>query len=267
MHSTAAGKNVGILFKAIYFIAGFLCFLFIIAPSLLLILAAFSEAQYFSFPPTGFSLQWFQEMVQHQGYKSSVVRSIQVSTVAMIVSVAFALPAALAVKKRVNKTVEAFVLAPLFFPTIIWAIGLLQFYGMLGFSRSVFSIILAHTVMIMPFVFRIILQSMREMSGWLEEAAHSLGASKWRTFWQVTLPIVRPGIIVGAIFGFLVSFTDVTLTMFIAGSGEATFPVRVYSEQIQGLNPIILAWSVVFTVIIFVMSFIGEKAAKWSRFF
>ncbi len=267
MLSATTEKGLGWVLKAIYIVAGFCCFLFIVAPSLLLVLAAFSEAKYFSFPPKGFSLHWFQEMAAHAGYRQSVLRSIEIATVSTLLSIGVALPTALSLKKTGNKTIEAIVLAPLFFPLVIWALGLIQFYGMIGFSRSSFSIILAHTVMIMPFVFRIILQSMREMSGWLEEAAYSLGAGKWRTFARVTLPIVAPGILVGGIFGFLVSFTDVTLTMFIAGSGEATFPVRVYSEQIQGLNPIVLAWSVVFTVLIFVMSFVGEKVARWSRFF
>jgi putative spermidine/putrescine transport system permease protein len=100
------------------------------------------------------------------------------------------------------------------------------------------------------------------------EAAQSLGAEKWATFYKITLPLIIPGVLVGALFGFLISFTDVTLTLFISSSGSPTFPVRVYSEQrSEGLNQIVLAWSAIITLVIFILSLIGEKFARWSRYF
>ncbi|MCR8657141.1 ABC transporter permease [Paenibacillus endoradicis] len=267
MHNTASEKSLKLFGYSIGYIAVFLCFLFIIAPSILLVMAAFNEAEYFSFPPKSFSTKWFVKMLETVGYQKSIVQSIKLASISTIGALCFAIPAALAVKKKANASIESFVLSPLFFPSIIWALGLIQFYSVIGISRTLLSIVLAHMVMIMPFIFRIVLQSMRELNPTLEEASYSLGASKWNAFITVTLPLIIPGVIVGSVFGFLVSFTDVTLTMFISSAGVATFPVRVYSEQIEGLNPVIIAWSVVFTVIIFIMSFVGEKVARWSRFF
>lgn len=267
MHSATAGKGLKIVGYSVGYIAVFLCFLFVIAPSILLVMAAFSEAEYFSFPPTSFSTKWFVEMFETVSYQKSVLQSVKLAAIATLGATLFAVPAALAVKKKANAGVESFILSPLFFPSIIWALGLIQFFSIIGISRTFLSLVLAHMVMIMPFIFRIVLQSMRELNPTLEEASYSLGAGKWNAFRTVTLPLIIPGVIVGAVFGFLTSFTDVTLTMFISSKGVATFPVRVYSEQIEGLNPVIIAWSVVFTVMIFVMSFVGEKVAKWSRFF
>jgi len=139
---------------------------------------------------------------------------------------------------------------------------------MFGLSGRFVTLVLAHTVMITPFILRVVLQSLREMNSRLEEAAYSLGAGKWSTFRRVILPIILPGVLVGAVFGYLISFTDVTLTMFISSSGNTTFPVRVYSEQrSEGLNMVVLAWSAVITLVIFIISLLGEKFAKWSRYF
>ncbi|XID91216.1 ABC transporter permease [Paenibacillaceae bacterium WGS1546] len=254
--------------KFFYRMAVWLSILFVLAPMLLMVLVAFNDADYFSFPLEGLSLRWFEEMRDNGEYRNSILTSLRLSAVATVISLAISVPATLALRAKGNKLVESIVLAPLFFPLVIWSLGLLQFYGLAGLSGSFVSLVLAHTVMVTPFIFRIVIQSLRDLNPKLEEAAFSLGASKWTAFRQVTLPLIVPGLLVGAVFGFLMSFTDVTLTMFISSSGSPTFPVRVYSEQrSEGLNQIVLAWTAIITFVIFLLSLIGEKFAQWSRYF
>jgi putative spermidine/putrescine transport system permease protein len=265
---TTGERAVHAALKTLHRILVYLAFLFVLAPMLLMVLVAFNEADYFSFPLEGLSFRWFREMADNSEYRNSILMSLRLSAVASALSVAVSVPAALALRRSAAKWVESVLLAPLFFPLVIWSLGLLQFYGIVGMSGSFVSLVLAHAVMITPFIFRIVLQSLRETNPRLEEAAYSLGAGKWTTFYRVTLPLIVPGLLVGAVFGYLMSFTDVTLTMFISSSGSPTFPVRVYSEQrSEGLNQIVLAWSAVITFVIFLLSLIGEKFARWSRYF
>jgi len=252
----------------LYHAAVWLAILFVISPMLLMMVVAFNPADYFSFPPQGFSLRWFAEIPGHTGYRNSVMNSLKLAATATALAVLISIPAALGLRRGDWKALELAVLSPLFFPLVIWSLGLLQLYGMAGINGTFLSLVLAHTVLVMPFIFRVVLQSLRETGTRYEEAAHSLGADKWTAFRKVTLPLIAPGVLVGAVFGFLISFTDVTLTMFISSSGNATFPVRVYSEQrSEGLNQIVLAWSAVITFVIFVISLAGEKLARWSRYF
>ncbi|MBN2980375.1 MULTISPECIES: ABC transporter permease [Cohnella] len=269
MNRPNAGSRVAYgALKVVHRIAVYLAFLFVLAPMLLMVIVAFNKADYFSFPLEGLSFRWFREMADNSEYRNSIVTSLRLSAIATVLSLAITIPASLALRKSDSKWIESVLLAPLFFPLVIWSLGLLQFYGMIGLSGSFVSLVLAHAVMITPFIFRIVIQSLRETNPRLEEAAHSLGAGKWTTFRKITLPIILPGVIVGAVFGLLMSFTDVTLTMFISSSGSPTFPVRVYSEQrSEGLNQIVLAWSAIITLVIFILSLIGEKFARWSRYF
>jgi putative spermidine/putrescine transport system permease protein len=265
--STAQRVSYGAL-KVIHRIVVYLCFLFVLAPMLLMVLVAFNKADYFSFPLEGLSFRWFEEMLNNSEYRGSIMTSLRLSCIATILSLAISIPASLSLRRSNSKWLESILLAPLFFPLVIWSLGLLQFYGMIGLSGSFVSLVLAHTVLITPFIFRIVIQSLRELNPKLEEAALSLGAGKWGTFRKITLPLIIPGVLVGAVFGFLMSFTDVTLTMFISSSGSPTFPVRVYSEQrSEGLNQIVLAWTAIITFVIFILSLIGEKFARWSRYF
>ncbi|CAG5082774.1 Binding-protein-dependent transport systems inner membrane component [Thermobacillus xylanilyticus] len=264
----AGGKWLSGSVKALYHGAVWLAFLFVTAPGLLMIIVAFNDADYFSFPLKGVSLRWFVEMAENGNYRGSVVSSLRLALYATALSVLLTLPASLWLHRRANRFVETVLLAPLFFPLVIWSLGLLQLYGMFGLSGRFVTLVLAHTVMVTPFILRVVLQSLREMNSRLEEAAYSLGAGKWSTFRRVIFPIILPGVMVGAVFGYLISFTDVTLTMFISSSGNTTFPVRVYSEQrSEGLNMVVLAWSAVITFVIFIISLIGEKFARWSRYF
>jgi len=264
----AAGKALSFAAKALYYGAVALSFLFVMAPSVLMMIVAFNDADYFSFPLKGVSLNWFAEMLENDNYRGSVVNSLKLAVYATALSVLMTMPASLWLYRRTNRFVETVLLAPLFFPLVIWSLGLLQLYGMLGLSGRFITLVLAHAVMVTPFILRVVLQSLREMNRRLEEAAYSLGAGRWSTFRRVILPIIMPGVLVGAVFGFLISFTDVTLTTFISSSGSTTFPVRVYSEQrSEGLNMVVLAWSAVITFVIFLISLLGEKFAKWSRYF
>ena len=190
----AAGKALSFAAKALYYGAVALSFLFVMAPSVLMMIVAFNDADYFSFPLKGVSLNWFAEMLENDNYRGSVVNSLKLAVYATALSVLMTMPASLWLYRRTNRFVETVLLAPLFFPLVIWSLGLLQLYGMLGLSGRFITLVLAHAVMVTPFILRVVLQSLREMNRRLEEAAYSLGAGRWSTFRRVILPIIMPGV-------------------------------------------------------------------------
>lgn len=255
--------------------ASLLILLFVLAPIIVLVVSSFNSSQYFEFPPKGFTLKWYESFAKSKEYQQSLLISTRVALTAASLGLLAGIPAAFALdryKFRGNAFMQSIFLSPLLLPQIIWAIGLVQLFSMIRFGdRSIlgtfYGIVLAHTVIILPYVIRMVLTSLKYVEEDLENAAMSLGAPPIRTFFEVTVPIILPGIIVGAIFGFMISFTDVVVSAFVAGTRYITFPVRMYSEiRTEGLDPLAVAVSAVVVVLIVILALIGEKTIRWSRF-
>jgi len=228
-------------------IVSVLILLFILAPIFVLVISSFNLSRYFEFPPTGFTLEWYQAFAKSKEYQQAIMISTQVALSAAALGLLAGIPAAFALdryKFRGNAFLQSVFLSPLLLPQIIWALGLIQFYSLIQIGgRNVLgtfaSIVLAHTVIIIPYVIRMVLSSLHYVEVDLENAAMSLGAKPLRTFFEVTVPIILPGILVSTVFGFMVSFTDVVVSSFVAGTRYITYPVRMYSEiRTEGLDPL-----------------------------
>ncbi len=184
---------------------------FVLAPILVLVISSFNSSRYFEFPPTGFTLEWYQRFAQSKEYQQSLLISTRVALTAAGLGLLAGVPAAFALdryKFHGNAFLQSVFLSPLLLPQIIWAIGLVQLFSMVRIGErnvlgTFYGIVLAHTVIILPYVIRMVLTSLKYVEEDLENAAMSLGAPPIRTFFEVTVPIILPGVIVGAIFGFL----------------------------------------------------------------
>ncbi len=222
-----------------------LVLLFTVAPLIVLVLSSFDDGKFFRFPPRTWSLRWFQAAFESAEYRGSLWNSAVVATAASLLSVGLGATAALALMRGPLKgraATEAILLAPLTLPLVIWAIGLLQIYAYLGIGGSVGGLILAHATFTLPLSVRILLASFATINPALEEAALSLGAPPARAFRKVTLPLIAPGLATAAMISFFISFNDVVVSTFIAGSGWITYPVRMYSQlRGQGIDPTTMA--------------------------
>lgn len=248
---------------------------FVLAPIIVLVISSFNSSRYFEFPPKGLTLQWYASFFKSKEYQQSLIVSTKVALAAASLSLISGVPAAFALDRYKfpgNAFMQSLFLSPLMLPQIIWSIGLVQFFSMaklggVSILGTFTGIVLAHTVIILPYVIRMVLSSLSYVEADLENAALSLGAHPIRTFFEVTVPIILPGIIVGAVFGFMVSFTDVVVSSFVAGTRYITYPVRMYSEiRTEGLDPLAVAVSAVVVIAIVVLALIGEKTIRWSRF-
>jgi putative spermidine/putrescine transport system permease protein len=162
---------------------------------------------------------------------------------------------------RGREAISAFMLSPILFPTIVLGLALLVFYSRVGLSGSFTGLVIAHSVLTTPFVIRLVMASLAEFDPAVEEASRNLGAGWWRTFLQVTLPLIRPGVLAGAVFAFIISFDELVVTLFLAGPDMTTLPVRIYTYVEFSSDPTISAIS---TMLIVVWMLIGVPV--YARF-
>lgn len=257
--------------RRIFAVISVIVLIFTMAPILMLFVGSFSADNFFTFPPqNGLSLRWFKAFLTSKEFATSLRVSVTVSFCAVIIGLIAGVPTAFAIKRfsfKGRAAINTAVMSSMTLPRVIWAIALLQFYSTLGILGSYPGLILAHSLLVIPYVVRMVLSSLSFINPDVENAALSLGATPVQTFFKITMPLITPGVIVSAFFGFVVSFTDSVVAVFISGVRNITFPVRVYAEQRgQGLDLEAVAGSAVIILVIIIIEAVGEKLFKWSRF-
>lgn len=220
--------------------------LFLLLPIVIIIPLSFSSAQYLKFPPPGLSLQWYQRFFGRPEWMGSLWLSIRVAVLSTIFTVVLGVLAAVALVRGrfAGKTAAyAVILAPMIVPTIITAIAVYFFFARLHMVGSPLAMALGHTVVALPLVVIIVSATLQAFDVRLEQAAISLGASPARAFLAVTLPLVAPGVISGALFAFLTSFDELLIPLFLSGPTSMTLPVRIWTNVIMQIDPTIAAVS------------------------
>jgi len=247
----------------------FFVYAFLLAPIVVLVFASFDHAAFFRFPPKTYSLHWYEVAWASPEYRSSLVVSALLALLSGLISVILGSCAAFALvryKIPASGAVTAILMSPLVLPLIIWAIPLLQIYSTIGISGTLLALILAHSVITLPFTVRIMLSTFMRLDPRIEAAAASLGAPPFTVARRITLPLALPGIVSSAAFSLLVSFNDVIVSSLIAGARWLTFPVRVYAQlRSDGIDPTTLAIGSLIIVAVLVITLVGEGLFKWSR--
>jgi putative spermidine/putrescine transport system permease protein len=227
--------------------------IFLMLPILFVIFSSFGESSLMVFPPTAFSLKWYKTIPPE--FVESLKVSLIVACLTALVAAAAGTGTALAIARGRFPGIKAlatFNLAPLMVPSLVIAVALFQFAGLfwdltgIDLVGTLAGLVIGHSACAAPYVVRAVLAGHSHFDYSLEEAAMSLGASKWRTMTLITLPVLLPGIAAGALFAFLISWDDLPIALFMAG-GESTttFPVKVYASIEYSLQPDVMAVSAV----------------------
>lgn len=214
-------------------------FLFLYIPILILIIFSFNESDQIGIW-TGFSLRWYGELIRNEAVLSALRLSLWVAVWSTIISTFLGTLTALALERHRfwgKITYDAILYLPIIIPDIVMALSTLLFFVVLGVALSRYTILIAHVAFNISFVAIVVRARLADMSSVLEEAAADLGANEWQTFRRVTLPLLMPGVISGALLAFTLSLDDFVITFFVAGPGSTTLPVRVYSMIRFGLTP------------------------------
>lgn len=214
-------------------------FLFLYIPIIILIIYSFNESRQIGLW-TGFSWQWYGELFHDEAVLDALKLSLWVATWSTIISTFLGTLTALALERHRfwgKITYDAILYLPIIIPDIVMALSTLLFFVVLGVALSKYTILIAHVAFNISFVAIVVRARLADMSSTLEEAAADLGANEWQTFRRVTLPLLTPGIVSGALLAFTLSLDDFVITFFVAGPGSTTLPVRVYSMIRFGLTP------------------------------
>jgi putative spermidine/putrescine transport system permease protein len=231
---------------------GGLTVFYLLAPTLVIVPMSFTEAKILSFPPQGFSLQWYQRMFTDPQWSSGMLHSAQVAVLTAILATVLGTLAALGLTRGRfpgRTAVNALALSPLIVPVVIIAIGMFSLFVQWRISGSLIGLVLAHTALAMPFVIVNVGTSLRTMDRNLEMAAANLGADPRRTFTRITLPIILPGVLAGAIFAFITSWDEVVVAIFLTSARFRTLPVEMWEQVRQVVDPTVAAVSTTLIVV------------------
>ena len=230
---------------------------FILAPIIVILPMAFSETDYLTFPPQGFTFGWFSDFFGNSRWMKATTFSLQIAVLTAITTCVIATMATYALMRgagRLGAIFQGLLIAPIVVPHIALAVALYLFFRQTGLSSTVTGYVLAHSVIAMPFAVFTIAAALSSVDATLEDAAMSCGASRFAAFRLVTLPIILPNVLSGGLFAFILSFDEPVISFFLAGIRDKTLPRMMFDDIEQNLTPIIPAIAVLLTGIsIFVL--------------
>jgi len=216
--------------------------LFLIAPILVVIPMSFSTAISFQVPPPGYWIGYYRKFFTSEAWLEPALNSLIIALGAMALTMLLVIPAAFGYVRyrfRGKPLVNLLILSPLIVPHVVSALAYYGFLGRAGLTGTHLGVIVAHGMLAVPVAFLVISATLKGFDRNLERAAMSAGAGPLRTFVHVTLPVLRPGMLVGALFAFLSSFNEAVVALFIAGRGAATLPKKMYESIRLESDPVI----------------------------
>lgn len=220
--------------------------LYLLLPLLVIIGTSVTATAYLRFPPEGFTLAWYAKFLGDSSYLESLWLSAVLAVSATAIAMMLGVPLALALARETipgARAISALFLSPLVLPPIVIGAALLQYASALGFARTFLALLVGHTVLVIPYIVRTTTASLSGFNRSLEEASRDLGASGVETFFLVTLPLIKPGLIAGSLFAVIMSWINVELSMFNTTASLMPIPVKLFNYIQYNVDPTIAAVS------------------------
>lgn len=246
-----------------------LVLIFLIGPFLIIVAASFSAGDTLAFPPQGFSFKWILKVFTVESFRDSFVMSMFLAIGGTFAALLLGIPAAYAMsryKLPMSETVRTMVSAPIIVPGIIVGLALLRYFVVpVGVSITL-ALFLAHTALILPYAVRVVSASLNNLRSDIEEAAVLLGSSRLGAFFRVVLPNIRGGILSAFILGFVTSFNQVPVSLFLSGPGVRTLPIDMLGYMEIVFDPSIAALSSLLAFLSIGIVFLAERFLGFSRY-
>ena len=243
--------------------------LLLILPTLIVVPMSFSDSQYLEFPPSHWSLRWYDEYFESTKWMRCTMTSLQIGVLTMLVATPLGTMAAYALYVSGHPAARAifvFLITPMIVPVILIAIGTFYVFGRIGLYNTIIGLVLAHTALATPLVMIIITAALRTYDLNQERVVRSLGASRLKAFFLITLPQIRFSILTAALLSFLTSFDEVIISIFISGGVNATLTKQMFSALRDYIDPTIAAIStimvVISTTLLLATQFLGAQQGK-----
>lgn len=241
----------------------------LIAPTLVVLVTSFTSGFSLKFPPPGYSTRWYAALwSESPEIVSAFVLSLKVASLASGVSIVLGVAASLALARRPEnwaRAVESFFLSPLMLPTLAIGLALLMLFNLAGSGLSFWTLVAGHVVITTPYVFRTTTASLVQLDGALLECARSLGASPLFMFRTVTLPLIFRGVAAGAFIGFMYSFDNVAVSLFLSDARSELLPIRMWHLIESSLDVRAAAVSGVLIATTLVLMVVMERVVGVSR--
>ncbi|WP_426112612.1 ABC transporter permease [Pseudomonas sp. DSP3-2-2] len=251
-----------------------LMYFFMLSPLIFVVWMSFFVDSIPHFPPSGYTLKWYESAWQNASFMNGLILSLQVAVVAAVSGVLLGLAAALGIVKYRflgSKLANTLLLSPLLIPGIVAGIAIYLFYmraenaldtdivGTFG------GLVVAHICLTIPWTVRLVSTGMSGLDPSIEEAARNLGASGWTAFRRITLPMLRPSIVAASLFSFIVSFENLELSLALVGPGKTTLPIAIMQYLEFNLDPTIAAVSAVQILLLGVIMLVTDRFVKLSQ--
>ena len=224
-----------------------LVYLFLMLPLVIVVGAALSDTTYLTFPPQGLSLRWFQNIFEISAFRRTIVTSLQIALLGTMIALLIGIPAAYALNRfriELPKWLGTLFVLPILVPEIVFGFALLKSLTV-GTGAPIFlSLLIGHTLIVLPYVVRVNSASLASFDFSIEEAAISLGSAPVKTFFTIVLPNVRAGVIAAFILAFITSLNDVSVSLFLTGPGISTLPIQILAHVEQFFDPTVASVSV-----------------------
>lgn len=233
--------------RAWYFALRGICvavLMYLVLPIFAIVPLSFSSSSFLAYPIPGWSLRWYQNLFEAPEWMRAARNSFIVAPAATLIATVLGTLAATGLAKaefRGKGLLMAVLISPMVVPVIVVGVGMYLFFAPLGLSDSYTALILAHAALGAPFVLTTVLATLQGFNHNLVRASLSLGASPLTTFRRVTLPLIAPGVISGALFAFATSFDEVVVTLFLAGAEQVTLPRQMFTGIRENISPTIAA--------------------------
>ncbi|MCW8163756.1 ABC transporter permease subunit [Verminephrobacter aporrectodeae subsp. tuberculatae] len=244
-----------------------LVLLFLSVPALLMLPLSLAGTSGLNWPPSGFSLQHYQELLASPLWLRAGLRSLIVGLGTASLALLVGTPAALVLvraRMRGKSLLLAFVLSPIIVPRMVIAVGLFYFFARVGLVGSAWALVLGHTVIALPYVVLTMMAVLRNYDTRLDLAAHSLGARPWQTLRYVSLPILATGLMSSFLFAFATSFDELTISLFASGGMNATLPKQFWDQVTLQISPVIAAVSTCLFAFIAALIWIADRLRRNS---
>jgi putative spermidine/putrescine transport system permease protein len=239
-------------------------------PTMIVLITSFTSAATLRFPPPGLSMQWYQALLfASPEIAGAALVSLKVAVAATVAGTALAIMAAIAItdsKSGWARAADTVLMSPLLLPALALGLGLLLTFNLLNTGVSLTTLIIGHTVICFPFVLRTTLASLAQIDPVLEQCSRSLGADAWFTFTRVIFPLARGGIAAGAFIGFMASFDNVAISLFLADAHSEVLPIRLWDliENLLDVRAAAASGVLIATTVVLVV--LMERLTGLSRY-
>ncbi len=241
-----------------------LLIIFILAPIFVVVVVSFGAREVVEFPPTVWSLHWYSYALSQPIFVNSALHSALVAVLATLISTPIGIGAAMAIVRcdfPGKAFLQATLLAPLFVPAVVTSLALLLALSNIGLHAVLTRLVAAHVLIVLPYLIRTVLASLARLDLTVEDAASTLGASPIRVFLYVTLPLIRGGLIAGILFALIISFDNVSVSLFLTTARTNTLPIAILNYVEYNFDPSIAAISTMLIITTAFAAFGIERTA------